>query len=384
MEADKSKIIDRILGMIYGQCLGDAVGLPYEFKLKRDKHNFDFPYKEPVRGFKPCDWTDDTDHMILCMQSLVDKNLNLDDIDIATRLVNWVRHGFPEVGDCSGLGLGGASAMVINDPEFTKTPAAVAYNVWTNSGGKLAPNGSLMRTSILSALPDLKTVIGMSSKLSLITHADPRCTASCVMFNAMLHKIINGMTDHDLVLKESCAYARELVKAHAEGHTVEGVRHAPCPQSWLDKRFKTRDDELAWWVQTAYTGSLDDLQLDEMGKIGYVFKCLGCAVYALRVCKYAAGHGVVPSFKKVIMKIAQECGDADTNCAVAGALLGAFVGYSNLPKDWLRALPNKRWLDSYTDKFMTLLFGSDYHPLVQDSAPVQVSPPQTEVPTQDQ
>lgn len=60
-------------------------------------------------------------------------------------------------------------------------------------------------------------------------------------------------------------------------------------------------------------------------------------------------------FKSTIVSIVSECGDADTNAAVAGALLGAYYGYNKLPQDWLEALPHKKWLDSIVDKFISKL-----------------------------
>ena len=69
------KQIDRlknaIRGMIFGQCLGDAVGLRTEFKFKRDKPPVTFPYTEQIRGCDLCDWTDDSDQMILILETML-------------------------------------------------------------------------------------------------------------------------------------------------------------------------------------------------------------------------------------------------------------------------------------------------------------------------
>lgn len=42
-------------------------------------------------------------------------------------------------------------------------------------------------------------------------------------------------------------------------------------------------------------------------------------------------------------------GDSDTNGAVAGSLLGALFGYSNLPTSWLHDLKHREWLMSKAD-----------------------------------
>ena len=46
-------------------------------------------------------------------------------------------------------------------------------------------------------------------------------------------------------------------------------------------------------------------------------------------------------------------GDADTNCAVAGALLGCKLGYGELSKQvptWLTTLKHKSWLEKQLTK----------------------------------
>ena len=45
-----------------------------------------------------------------------------------------------------------------------------------------------------------------------------------------------------------------------------------------------------------------------------------------------------------------QAGDADTNGAVAGALLGCKLGASKLPDSWLNGLKHKDWLDGHIYK----------------------------------
>ena len=43
-------------------------------------------------------------------------------------------------------------------------------------------------------------------------------------------------------------------------------------------------------------------------------------------------------------------GDADTNGAVAGALLGCKLGMSKIPKTWITGLRHKVWLDAIVER----------------------------------
>jgi len=45
-----------------------------------------------------------------------------------------------------------------------------------------------------------------------------------------------------------------------------------------------------------------------------------------------------------------QAGDADTNGAVAGALLGCKLGASELPDSWRDGLKHKDWLDGHISK----------------------------------
>jgi len=89
-----------------------------------------------------------------------------------------------------------------------------------------------------------------------------------------------------------------------------------------------------------------DLELDESRKIGYTYKCIGSGVLLLRNAT---------DFKESITELVLEGGDADTNGACAGAMLGCKLGYSKLPLDWLNALKEKAWLDRKVDKLLQYL-----------------------------
>jgi hypothetical protein len=70
-------------------------------------------------------------------------------VDFAKRLLYWADHGFPELGDIAGMGIGATTEKVFQNPQFTVNPHAVAQGVWEGSGKTVAPNGGVMRTSIL-------------------------------------------------------------------------------------------------------------------------------------------------------------------------------------------------------------------------------------------
>jgi hypothetical protein len=50
-------------------------------------------------------------------------------------------------------------------------------------------------------------------------------------------------------------------------------------------------------------------------------------------------------------------GDADTNCAVAGSLLGAYLGVEALPSQWIDGLAHRQWLERKVEGAASLLLG---------------------------
>jgi ADP-ribosylglycohydrolase len=56
------------------------------------------------------------------------------------------------------------------------------------------------------------------------------------------------------------------------------------------------------------------------------------------------------SYEDGILQIIHEGGDADTNAAVAGALLGARFGYNNIPQQWVKELVYEQQLNNRVEK----------------------------------
>ncbi|KAF9927320.1 hypothetical protein FBU30_003319 [Linnemannia zychae] len=104
---------------------------------------------------------------------------------------------------------------------------------------------------------------------------------------------------------------------------------------------------------------LDQLDLHDSGTMGYTFKCVGAGVYAATrrldpTPTQEAYHGPSGLFRGVMEQITLEAGDADTNGAVVGSLLGARFGLQEgLPENWWTELKHREWLDPTIEQFAT-------------------------------
>jgi hypothetical protein len=99
-----------------------------------------------------------------------------------------------------------------------------------------------------------------------------------------------------------------------------------------------------------YAETLEDLELDD-DKMAYVYKCIGSALLLLRLAMEKQTVSVAGGplahetlFKDLMVDLIMEGGNADTNRAAAGALLGAYFGYAKLPSHWTLGLSHKEWL----------------------------------------
>jgi len=205
MEEDvmKNKVIDRILGTIYGNALGDAVGLSTEFLFKKDiktiygNRSIEFP--NFIRNahnsrWEVGDWTDDTDQLILILETIVENNGEVDIKCFAKKLVHWIRYGFMELQDFAGMGLGATVSQTARNPNFLENPHESAKQTWMNLNQNAAANGAIMRTSILGCVNfnNFDVVSKNTIDICQVTHYDSRCVASCLAVTLSISKILQG------------------------------------------------------------------------------------------------------------------------------------------------------------------------------------------------
>lgn len=319
-----SAVSDRIRGVLFGQAIGDALGFGTEFLSRADVErlyptglrNYDQITRfEASKEWRPGDWTDDTDQMLCIFDSLLALG-RFDPLDIAARIQHWAL--------TDGYGMGQTVYAVARDPRFLTEPFAVAREYWEASNRYAAANGAVMRTSVLGAwdYADADRVRHNATQACLLTHADPRCVGSCVAV---------------------CLAIRELVLGE---QNVEALTTAMLSE------VRDAHPEMSHYFALTAEPSLEVFDLDEGmhsgkgNKIGYTLKALGAAFWALRHSE---------SFSDGLLAVIHEGGDADTNAAVAGALLGARFGFEAIPREWRDGLVFGRELSERVEKLISLL-----------------------------
>lgn len=295
--------IDRLKGTIYGQAIGDALGLGTEGMTDEDMawkypngitRYSDIFQDRHRRRWKIGDWTDDTD-MMLCIADAVVKDKGVNLTSIARNFKDWAM-GNP-------MGIGETTYKVLTPADYVDKPFEVSRMVWEMGHREGAANGGLMRTSVVGTFP--KAVEECAANICRLTHYDPRCVGSCVIVSMLIHSLIykgTGLEYHEMM--------------------ATAMKY----------------DERIWeYIDLALSPDIRDLELQDKDSDGYTLKCLSAAIWAYWHAK---------SFEDGLLTVVRAGGDADTNAAVACAVLGAKYGYDAIPDEYKEGLAYRSQLDT--------------------------------------
>ena len=298
-----------MLGCLYGQAIGDAHGLGSEF-MSKDEVLKSYPdrlknYDQIIqdahrRRWAKGAWTDDTDMMLCILEGLENDQFNIH--SVASNFKDWF-NGTP-------MGIGSHTYKVLCMGDYVEQPEMCSKLWWDLSRQQSAANGALMRTSVVGLAPS--NVIEQAEAICKLTHYDPRCVGSCVIAVSIIHNLVW----HDKQL------SYDEIKDIAQRY---------------DKR-------ILEWVDAAYDSTdISMLDLDETYSIGYTLRTLSAALW----CYWHS-----QSFEEGLLSVVNEGGDADTNGAIAGAILGAKFGFSSIPDYYIDNLYNE---EAYLSKIIHLI-----------------------------
>lgn len=301
----------RILGGLYGSLIGDALGVPVEFKSRVDR------VRDPVTGMRDYGthnqpagtWSDDGSLLLCTVESLAEKGF--DSQDMGERFLNWFDQGrwsahgrVFDIGNATRVALGRISLG---------TPAEQAGGHGEHDNG----NGSLMRilpVPLASLKSDLDLFCDRIVRASAITHAHDRSKLACVLHGLFVRALMQG---------ESPA------AAHAWAAWKFRTRYASHPEF---PHFSTiLDPNLACQRESTIQSS------------GYVLHTLIASIWCLLTTS---------SFSECVLKAVNLGDDTDTTGCVAGGLAGVFYGIESIPADWMAVLPRQKELHSLFDQFV--------------------------------
>jgi ADP-ribosyl-[dinitrogen reductase] hydrolase len=273
------------IGALVGSAVGDALGAPFEFE---QPGLFRKTYPVPVLtgigemrggggfGWKPAEFTDDTQMSLALAESLVASN-GLDPDDLWQRWRIWAQ---------SAKDVGVQTRMALAETSHV----GVAERVHVRRG-QSAGNGSVMRNTpvaLWAAEQSLESLVALAAKQAALTHHDPHNAFGAAIHGVMVRAGIRGDDVFDAIddaLDVLPVAARELW------------------EPLLSPR---------WQPDTSLPN-------------GTVWACLAEAVWAVR-------HAV--SFEDAVVRAVDLGRDADTVACVAGSIAGARWGVQSIPSRW--------------------------------------------------
>jgi len=305
---------------IIGALLGDALGVPHEFKQAAQLPaadcielvmSPDYPksYKDIPYG---C-WSDDGSQLLCLLDSLIYTKGVLSQADFSQRLLRWYRNAFHQSGgrvfDC-----GFATIRSIEKLEQGTHPS-LSGGLGVNSNG----NGSLMRTlpvvmirHVWGAAED--DMLNAACAHSVVTHTHPISQAACAFYVMLASNLLeHNQETISVIINKSMSEARLFFS-----HNKELL----CA---LEAIAAFKNNELP-------TGS------------GYVIDSLCSAIWALEHSNSYLGA----------VRLAISLGnDTDTTATICGGLAAIRFGINDVPDFWWSELKipieSRRVLLSLTD-----------------------------------
>jgi len=298
-------------GGLLGLLLGDALGVPYEFRPAGALPAPALIDMTPPPGFArshagvpPGTWSDDGAQALCLAESLLARDaLDLD--DFGRRLLRWRDRGHLAV-DARvfdvGIQTGAALARLRRG-----MPPDRSGDTGANANG----NGSLMRVLPLALWHrgEDAALVALARRQSLVTHGHLRAQLCCALLSLVARRLLQGRA------------------AGAAWHDAADTLRALCAP----------DPEASRELASQILGS--PLR-DAPAGSGYVVDTL----WSARQCQLRA-----VDFTDAVRRAVALGDDTDTTAAVTGGLAGIVAGESGLPPRWVGQLRGRPLADPLLD-----------------------------------
>lgn len=310
------QLSQRYRGLLLGLAIGDALGMPVQH---RRRGTFS-PVGDLLAG-GPFDlprgaWTDDTAQVLCLAESLVECG-QVDLHDLQARLVLWQREGrLSSTGQC--IGISAVTARALMAAHATGTLADIAGQ------SARAEREPLVRAGVAVAWahPDLLAGVRLAQQAVLLTHPSTLAIDCAASYAVLLAGALRGVPAADLLSPD---YVIQALDACGAG---EPALH-PAVRGLLQGAWRDLSEVRLAGVWVKDTGALEGLAV---------------ALGAL--------HRGRMSFRAGVLWAVNLGGEADTNGAIAGQLLGAVHGVAALPVGWVAAVADESLLSALADDLL--------------------------------
>lgn len=303
---------DHIRAAIFGLSVGDAIGVPVEFRSREEIR------KNPVvdmKGFgthnqRPGTWSDDSSLAFCLAESLSD---GYDIESIGKSFAAWCFEGkWTPYGKVFDIGISTKDAMM---RIYRGEPAATAGNFDEYSNG----NGSLMRIiPLLFYIFDLEIEkrLEITKEVSSITHGHIRSKLACFYYLEFARNLI--------ILKDKFkAYSTTNKDFKFLLHAMGII---PAEQAHFERLLSER---------------IHLMDENSIHSSGYVIHTLEASIWCLLI---------TDNYKDAVLKAVNLGDDTDTTGAVTGGIAGLLYGVKSIPQAWYDKLARIKDIEALCNK----------------------------------
>lgn len=304
---------DAIKAALFGLAVGDALGVPVEFRSRRSLS--ENPVTD-ITGYgthrqPPGTWSDDSSLSFCLAEALCDRfDLN----KIAGNFIRWRHDGlWTPHGDVFDIGIT-TSAAISHLVTGTRPDLAGGFDESENG------NGSLMRILPLLFYIQHKPLgerYRLTKQVSSVTHGHIRSVIACFYYLEYARLLWKGMDKTE-------AY-----------QTVKPVVKGPLHSQGINEEEIGKFNRLL-------EGNVWEAEEDAIQSSGYVLHSLEASLWCLLTTR---------NYKEAVLKAVNLGQDTDTTGAITGGLAGLLYGFDSLPADWLAVLARKEDIEALANRF---------------------------------
>lgn len=304
---------NKVKAGIMGVCIGDALGVPVEFRSREQLK------RAPVTKMRALGthhqpagtWSDDSS-LTLCLADSLCNGYNTE--NMALKFLQWYNAEiWTPHGRVFDIGIATRQAMYKISKGYT--PQLCGGTSEFDNG-----NGSLMRIlPLLFYIKDfpVEARFDKIKEVSSITHGHIRSVIACFIYLEFLLEILNGT---------------EKIEAY---HKIQqSIKHfldytPVCSQTEMDK------------FERILNKNIFEYEEEKIGSGGYVLHSLEASLWCFLNSE---------SYSEAVLKAVNLGEDTDTTGAITGGIAGIYYGFESIPQEWIAELVRKDDIEALCEK----------------------------------
>ncbi len=304
----------KIKEAFFGQAIGDALGVPVEFKSR------DYLTTNPVKDYleylcwnQPAGTFSDDSSMMFCTAESLTRKYDIE--DIGQTFVKWYQNGYWGAHD-KVFDIGGTTRRSLYRI-IKGEKAKFSGEFFPENNG----NGSLMRilplVFFLYKEENINIRFNVIKEVSSITHAHFRSIISCFIFVEFGILLLSGEN-------KVSAYSKMQKKVN---------------DFIVLKGFNKEEVKL---FEKILNNKVYKYPIEEINSKGYVLDSIESSIWCFMNSS---------SYSESVLSSVNLGGDTDTTAAINGGLAGMYYGWNNIPEKWINGIAKKEEITDLVSRF---------------------------------